>query len=126
MVSTELFHLAKHSLFRLINTILNRHAIEIIRWCYARYVCTKGEQRRVNSHAVTLAGKIEDRSLRKLHWIDDEVASDGNASPIRSRSLVNRHRTRIPWLLFQRHFIAVLLSSYLKFPGASCVRLIPS
>lgn len=51
------------------------------------------------SHGDSLVGKIEDQSLWKLRWRNDEAAST-----VRSCSLVNRHRARIPWLLFQRHF----------------------
>lgn len=61
-------------------------------------MCAQKTQSQFSRGELSL-GKIEDQSLWKLRWRDDE-----DASTIRSCSLVNRHRPRIPWLLFQRHF----------------------
>lgn len=93
------------------------------------HVCqhnTKGEQSRVNSHARSLSS--EKSKIKAFGNYIGRTAAGllVTRTRLRSRSLVNRHRTRIPWLLFQRHFIAVLLSSYLEFPEASCVGLIPA
>lgn len=75
------------------------------------------------SRGDSLVGKIEDQSLWKLRWRDDE-----DASTMRSCSLVNRHRARIPWLLFQRHFRFTIVLSRIyrsEFRGADTpVRLI--
>lgn len=63
---------------------------------------------------MSVVGKIEDQSHRKLHRPDEHVIRRVRAS----NTLVftrNSPPKAYSLLLFQRHFIAVLLSSYLEF-----------
>lgn len=63
------------------------------------------KRRRVNSRTVTLSSeKSKIKACGNYVGGTTNDAEDEDESTIRSCSLVNRHRARIPWLLFQRHF----------------------
>jgi len=119
--SMELFHFARaaSTLARVTSLVNARSKL--------RAMPARSQPSRARARAATsLVGKIEDQSFRKLHWPDRTRTKRSPRSAFTRKTSETserereRERERVSSrLLFQRHFIAVLLSSHLEFPGAS-------
>jgi len=72
----ELFHLAEHPFSRSANTIHNGPNTRSKLLAVLAGMCAQKANGAESTLAMTLAGKIEDQSLRKLHWLRSSVTRE--------------------------------------------------